>query len=64
MTHKNRKKVKNFHVLKGWVFSFESFKFFPILGDQTLDPGSGSGIQNPDPQLEKMLGPDPYPDSH
>jgi hypothetical protein len=23
MTHKNRKKVKKFHVLKCWMFSFE-----------------------------------------
>ncbi len=42
--------------------------FFSILGHQTLDPdpGSGSGIRirNPDPQLEKMLDPDPYPDPH
>jgi hypothetical protein len=28
------------------------------------DPGSGSGIWNLDPQLEKMLDPDPYPDLH
>ncbi len=46
-------------------------------GIRNLDPGSGSGIpnpdpesgsgiriQNPDPQLEKMLDPDPYPDLH
>ena len=42
--------------------------FFSILGHQTLDPdlGSGCGIRiwNPDPQLEKMLDPDPYPDPH
>ncbi len=37
---------------------------FSILDHKTLDPdpGSGSGIRirNPDPQLEKMLDPDPY----
>ncbi len=43
-----------------------SYKFFSILGHQTLDPDprSGSGIRNPNPQLEKMLDPDPYPDPH
>jgi hypothetical protein len=37
--------------------------FFSILGHQTLDPDPGSGIRI-DPQLEKMLDPDPYPDPH
>jgi hypothetical protein len=43
-----------------------SYNFFSILGHLTLDPdpesGSGSGIRirNPDPQLEKMLYPDPH----
>ncbi len=32
-----------------------SYKFFSILDHQNLDP---------DPQLEKMLDPDPYPDPH
>jgi hypothetical protein len=32
-----------------------SCKFFSILGHQTLDP---------DPQLEKTLDQDPYPDPH
>ncbi len=43
---------------------FPAIIFFSILGHQTLDldPGSGSGIRNP--QLEKMLDPDPYPDPH
>jgi hypothetical protein len=26
MTHKNRKKVKNFHVLKCWMFFFENLR--------------------------------------
>ncbi len=34
-----------------------SCTFFSILDHQTLDP-------DPDPQLEKMLDPDPYPDPH
>jgi hypothetical protein len=34
-----------------------SCNFYPILGHQTLFP-------DPDPQLEKMLAPDPYPDPH
>jgi hypothetical protein len=34
---------------------FPAVNFFSILGHQTLDP---------DPQLEKMLDPDPYPDPH
>jgi hypothetical protein len=41
-----------------------SCKFFSILGHQILDPDPGSGIRNPDLQLEKMLDPDPYPDPH
>jgi hypothetical protein len=31
---------------------------------RSLNPGSGIRIRNPDPQLEKMLDPDPYPDPH
>ncbi len=34
---------------------FPAVNFFTILGHQTLDP---------DPKLEKMLDPDPYPDPH
>jgi hypothetical protein len=50
------------------IKKISSYKFFSILGHQTLDPdpesGSGIRIRNPDPQLEKMLDPDPYPDPH
>ena len=35
-----------------------------LAGFRIRDPESGSGIQNPDPQLEKRLDPDPYPDPH
>ncbi len=34
---------------------FPAINFFSSLGHQTLDP---------DPQLDKMLDPDPYPDPH
>jgi hypothetical protein len=40
---------------------------FPVFFNfRSSNPGSGSGIRvrNPDPQLEKMLDPDPYPDPH
>ncbi len=37
---------------------------FPAINFFQFYPGSGSGIRNPDPQLEKMLDPDPYPDPH
>jgi hypothetical protein len=32
MTHKNKKKVQNFHVLKYWMFSFEAEGFSCSLG--------------------------------
>jgi hypothetical protein len=35
-----------------------------FLNFRSSNPGSVSGIRNPDPQLEKMLDPDPYPDPH
>ncbi len=42
---------------------FSAVIFFKF---RSSNPGSGSGIRirNPDPQLEKMLDPDPYPDPH
>jgi hypothetical protein len=48
------KKIK----IKFLVVNFFNFR--------SSNPGSGSGIRirNPDPQLEKMLDPDPYPDPH
>jgi hypothetical protein len=94
MTHKNIKKVQNFHVFKycsllraegfscrlGILYGglgisklqvlikkieikFSAINFFNF---RSSNPGSGSGIRirDPDPQFEKMLDPDPYPDPH
>ncbi len=49
----NKKKF----LIKKIKIKFPAVNFFPILGHQTLDP-------DPDPKLEKMLDPDPYPDPH
>ncbi len=52
-------------LIKKIEIKFPAINFFSILGHQTLDPDPESGsairIRNPDPQLEKMLDPDPYP---
>jgi hypothetical protein len=93
MTHKNRKKYRNFmfwsagcSLLRAEGFSCSLGVLYGGLGISKLEflikkikikfpsvyffnfsssnPGSGSGIRNPDPQLEKMLYPDPYPDTH
>ncbi len=53
-----------------WQFLIKKIKIkFPAVNFfnfRSSNPGSGSGIRirNPDPQLEKMLDPDPYPDPH
>jgi hypothetical protein len=49
-------------LIKKTKIKFPAVFFSSILGHQTLDPdpGSGSGSRNPDPQLEKMLDPDPH----
>ncbi len=46
---------KNCNLLKKIKIKFLVVIFFSILDHQTLDP---------DPQLEKILDPDPYPDPH
>jgi hypothetical protein len=51
-------------LIKKIKIKFLVVNFFSILDHQTLGPDPGSGIRNPDPQLEKMLDPDPYPDPH
>jgi hypothetical protein len=45
--------------IKKIKIKFPAVNFFNF---RSSNPGSGSGIRNPDPQLEKML--DPYPDPH
>ncbi len=40
-------------LIKKIRIKFPAINFFSILGHQTLDP-------DPDPQLEKMLDPDPH----
>jgi hypothetical protein len=47
-------------LIKKIEIKISSCKFF--FNFRSSNPGSG--IRNPDPQLEKMLDPDPYPDSH
>jgi hypothetical protein len=52
-------------LIKKIEIKISSYKFFSILGNQTLDPfrdPDRNPDRNPDPQLEKML--DPYPDPH
>jgi hypothetical protein len=46
-------------LIKKIEIKFPAINFFNFCSS---NPGSGSGIRNPDPQLEKMLYPDPYPD--
>jgi hypothetical protein len=46
-------------LIKNIEIKFPDINFFNF---RSSNPGSGSGIRNPDPQLEKMLDPDPYPD--
>jgi hypothetical protein len=50
-------------LIKKIEIKFPAVNFFNF---RSSNPGSGSGIRirNPDPQLEKMLDPDPYPDPH
>ncbi len=50
-------------LIKKIEIKFPAINFFQI---RSSNPGSGSGIRirNPDPQLEKILDPDPYPDPH
>jgi hypothetical protein len=43
---------------KKYIF-FSALNFLQSLVIKTLDPEL-----DPDPQLEKMLDPDPYPDPH
>ncbi len=43
------------YLIKKIEIKFPAINFFSILSHQTLDL---------DPQLEKMLDPDPYPDPH
>jgi hypothetical protein len=47
-------------LIKKIEIKFPAIIFF--FNFKSSNPGSGSGIRNPDPQLEKML--DPYPDPH
>jgi hypothetical protein len=53
-----------------WQFLMKKIKIkFPAVNFfnfRSSNPGSGIRIRNrnPDPQLEKMLDPDPYPDPH
>jgi hypothetical protein len=67
MTHKNINKVRN-SCLKCWMFFlraegikkciiFLAVKFFSILVIKVLD-------LDPDPQLEKRMGPEVDPDPH
>jgi hypothetical protein len=48
-------------LIKKIEIKFPAINFFNF---RSSNPGSGSGIRNPDPQLEKMLDPGPYPDPH
>ncbi len=50
-------------LIKKIEIKFPARNFFSF---RSSNPGSGSGIRirNPDPQLEKMLDSDPYPDPH
>ncbi len=41
MTHKNRKKVKKFHVLKSWMFPFEGWRLLLQLGRPLCQRGQG-----------------------
>jgi hypothetical protein len=45
-------------LIKKIDIKFLAINFFNFWSS---NPGSGSVIRNPDPQLEKMLDPDPYP---
>jgi hypothetical protein len=48
-------------LIKKIEIKFPAIIFFPILGHQTLDLAPDP---DPESQLEKMLDPDPYPDTH
>ncbi len=48
-------------LIKKIAIKFPALIFFNF---RSSNPGSGSGIWDLDPQLEKMLDPDPYPDPH
>ncbi len=37
ITYKNKKKVKKFHVLKCWMFSFEGLESFPVAWTSLME---------------------------
>jgi hypothetical protein len=51
-------------LIKKIEIKFPAKIFFFNFRSSNLGSGSGIRIGNPDPQLEKMLDPDPYPDPH
>jgi hypothetical protein len=50
-------------LIKKMEIKFPAINFFQYRSSNPRS-GSGIGIRDPDPQLEKMLDLDPYPDPH